>query len=147
MKKPKIFVERGGLRDSVPHFVTGWIFPGVEALGPETFDPEYLIPYLLPKQMEGGRVKGVQVLNHLEETVIIRRTMNFDEGRAMIKQGIPDAFRGKHLLLWRSAAHDNFGNQFVPRIQNIEGQTPVIYWHWLEYDLFSVHSAPLFAEQ
>ncbi|MEK7646145.1 MAG: hypothetical protein AAB381_00425 [Patescibacteria group bacterium] len=44
------------------------------------------------------------------------------------------------VLLWASTAYDNHGNQFVPVIQNIAGQQPVIVWYWLKYRLTPRHA-------
>ena len=144
----KGLAKKRALQAFVPSFVTSWIFPEFEGLVRDDFNVRQLVPFLAPEQESGGRIWAIRKLEILQENGLISRTLSLDEGRTIIDQGIPSAFRGRHLLLWRSAARDSNGHQFVPLIQNISGQPsyvkPMIYWYWLGYDLFSHHCAPLF---
>lgn len=129
------------MKPLVPDGFVQWAVPEYEDLGPAHLERDDLenYPHLnLPR-------KAADFFTHLQTGGFIRRCLSFQEGRNLIARGVlPLWFPYKHLCLWRSTAFDIAGNMCVPWIQNISKQTPIIYWWWLEYDLYQSHYTVLF---
>lgn len=124
-----------------PKWVHGWVVPEL-AGAKRTMDDE-ACSFMFRATHRTQQPSGFVNLVFLAEYGLLTRCLSLDEGQDLIRRGIPRQFDGEHLLLWRSAAYDRAGNLFAPFIQNIKGQHPVVYWWWLEYDLYPSHTTPL----
>ncbi len=137
----KIFLKRTILKPFVPDWVVKWAVPEFEDIGPEHLnhgDMESYFPQDAPRKGEG-------FFQQLQVSGLTRCCLGFEDGRSLITKGVlPICFPGKHLCLWRSTAFDISGNLFMPWVQNISGQIPIIRWWWLEYDLYPSHHTILF---
>lgn len=77
----------------------------------------------------------------------IGRCLNLTDGMSMAAyEYCFYEFRGARVFLWQSTVFDNEGNQFVPWIQAIRGQMPIIYWLWLAYPINIENSLGLLLE-
>lgn len=147
MELPRLSVVSQHLTPPVPVWVFGWFLPELASINRGLTGQSKFSLFTHPNQSAPRLVKGFAVLEHLAATDLLTRCLSFYEGRALVSNDLPAHFvGGKHLMLWRSVAYDDAGNLFVPFIQNIVGQFPVIYWWWLEYNLYETHLAPLCQE-
>lgn len=127
----KVLLKRTPLKPYIPEWVLCFAFPE-----PNDEDPplhcDDLIPYIWPTPRE--RLSITECISHLSQTGAIIRCLSLKNGEDLIRSGsVPKHFAG-HLCLWRSVAYDSAGNMFLPFIQNITGQIPIIYWWWTEYE-------------
>lgn len=119
-----------------PEWVLRWKFPELQTTDCNSFDLRLLGKF--PPHPTGGCCPtGFEMLEYLEKDCLFHRCLNLQDGKALvIHAGLEQKqFIGKWFLLWKSAAFDLFGNLFVPYVQNIGRQTPIIHWYWLEYRL------------
>lgn len=80
-------------------------------------------------------VSGWRFIDRLSEVGRIDQCLNLSDGVSIAAYNYcHSVFKGKKVLLWQSAVSDNQSNLFVPAIQNVRDQMPIIYWLWLGYD-------------
>lgn len=80
-------------------------------------------------------VSGWRFIDHLSEGNLINQCLNLSDGVSIAAyEYCHSVFKGRKVLLWQSTVCDNQLNLFVPTIQSIRDQIPIIYWLWLGYD-------------
>lgn len=117
----------------VPDWVAKWAFPEFENTSPPAdFEREQLSEH----QAEIGTIYCADFLACLKTSNTIKCCLSLDDGVRLIDRNVLSKwFPRKHLFLWRSTACDNNGNILVPWIQNISGQSPIIRWWSVIYNL------------
>lgn len=125
-------------QSQLPEWAVRWAYPEL-AQEVRQFEPGQLREY---------RWGGVSIplsgefIYHLEEVNVLFRCLNLQEALfgCIVPNGtLSDRFRGEHLCLWRSTCVDTNGHWFMPWIQNLSGQVPVIRWWWTRYQLYPNH--------
>ncbi len=129
----------------MPDGIVGWAFPGIHRVTHEQVTETDLQKDMMWLECEEGQTLG-EYFDILIQTNRIRRCLNVNEGRILIKNNALSSpfFAHKQVLLWRSVGYDRAGNSFVPIIQNIQGQQPIIYLHRLESYLSRRHATYTF---
>jgi hypothetical protein len=107
-------------------------FKQFENTGPTSVDLSTTIPYLHPKQKNGGHVGGTELCNFLESTGIIEHCLDLRFGEELVKQPhlFPTAWNGKYVFLWKSVVLNRDGGVFVPYVCE-DGGREFVYWNWL----------------
>ncbi|OHA24932.1 MAG: hypothetical protein A3C79_03015 [Candidatus Taylorbacteria bacterium RIFCSPHIGHO2_02_FULL_45_28] len=116
----------------IPEWAVAWVFPELQQvarpkldLGRVTCFSEYFV--------EKEIVPGFEFFEHLKKMSLISRCLNFPDGVSIAAyEYCWYEFKAKRVFLWQSVVHDGHQNLFVPWVQNIRGQMPIIYWHLLE---------------
>ena len=96
----------------------------------------------------GNRPVGSEVLHfRLVSDGLIGNCLDIQEGITIASyRHAHSIFGGKWVYLFKAVVRDNKGCLFVPYIQNIRDQMPVIYWWWMEYKIDLRHSLVLKAD-
>lgn len=120
-----------------PDWVLRCDVPEFQNQGPERIEIASLGEFPHPEPTGGNLIQGTVLYAHLKKTGLIYRGLNMQDGLALIDtpsfRRLP--FVGTWTLLWKSVVQGVCKNWYVPYIQNIPGQTPLIYYYWLEYQV------------
>ncbi len=117
----------------LPNWATGWQFPHFGSIGPIMIDLGRLTGFPERPDLPSNMVCS-DLVEILRGDDLIDKCLNFQAGRQIAAyEYCHSIFGGKKVYLWQSVVRDNRGSLYVPHIQNIRGQTPIIYWLWLGY--------------
>ncbi len=115
-----------------PEWAKGWIFPGRKAVMP-TINLERISVPTHPFSND-ATIPGHKYFKFLIQTGLIVRCVDLMNGRSIVAcNGCYSIFKNRRLMLWQSVVYDNHAQLYVPFIQALANQTPIIYWLWLEY--------------
>jgi hypothetical protein len=125
----------------MPEGIVGWALPVIQKVTHEQVSETDLHEDMMWLECERGQTLG-EYFDILTQTNRICMCLNITEGRILINNNALTSpfFKGKQVVLWRSAGYDHAGNYLVPIIQNITGQQPLMYWHYWRYPLSRRHA-------
>ena len=112
--------------------IVKWKFPdlhgrrSLEDLGPSSVQTFNFTTRLHPRLLKDA-------LSRLHRRKLVSRCLNLNDGHQIIARWESCKWLYRSIGLWGSVGRDAGGNWFLPRLQVIRGQTPIVYWIWLQY--------------
>ncbi len=120
-----------------PDWVLQWEMHDLQNNGPESINLKKLGAFTNPQDQHSRLVTGRVLFAHLRQSGLITNCLNIQDAKSLMADSIfrKPPFTGTRTLLWKSTVLGMCRNLYVPYIQNIFGQTPIIYYYWLEYQV------------
>jgi hypothetical protein len=120
----------------IPHWVRIWEFPEFERVGPQFVDLRHLEGFpsmvLRPQQP----LYGYELLDFLIKTKLLNHGLNLQVGQTVASRiETVDILGETRIYLWQSVARGFCENLFVPYVQVLRGQLPIVYYWWLGYQI------------
>jgi len=120
----------------LPQWGLRWLTPELHQADSRHLETSLLHIGEFHDQLEGETMPGFALYEYLNQTNLLMHCLNIPDGMSFMQQPsilrLP-YFSGTRILLWKSTMLGGCRNLFVPFIQVIRRQAPVIYWWWLEY--------------
>ena len=125
----------------LPEWAYRWLTPELHETGPTEIALTDICSFSSIRQDE--TIEGFTFYEHLCTNGLLERCLNLQDGLAIKSDPSlplsPYFTDGGRLLLWKSVLvgdkNPNSKNLLVPFVQVISGQTPIIYYWWLAYNI------------
>ena len=136
MKIPATVYIRKNVEIPLPQWGLKWLTPELHKADPLHKKSLSIGEFRDPS--EGETMLGYVLYEYLNQTGLLARCLNLLDGVSLIRHSNilrPPYFTGTRILLWKSAIQGRCKNVFVPFVQIISGQLPIIYYWWVEYPI------------
>ncbi len=118
---------------SLPEWASAWVFPEYVS----TDRPKLDIGRIFPLSFQLGNsstLPAYDAFDTIKTRALLGDCLNLEDGVSIATyEHCHSIFKGKKPHLWQSVVRDSDNNLFVPQVQNIRGQMPIIYWLYLDY--------------
>ena len=123
------------LSPSLPEWAATWEFPEFNSIDKPKIDLGRIFP--LSAQFENSQtLSGYDALDKIKVKALLGKCLNLEDGVSIATyEHCHSIFKGNKVHLWQSVVRDSDNNLFVPQVQNIRDQMPIIYWLCLGYTI------------